>query len=173
MVQNLTFLALIQLVLSIFIGVFFMWLTYKLFLNRFKKKYDLTEINVAFAILLAAVLFSTGYILSGTLSPLLNTLLIISRNNPQAGSLLIDSLRYVGEFLVIGFVVALLVNYISINLFNAFTPEKDELKEISENQYQYSLILAAILIVMSLFAKEAYTALLDSLVPLPALPKIF
>lgn len=173
MVQNLTFLALIQLVLSIFIGVFFMWLTYKLFLNRFKKKYELTEINMAVAILLAAVLFSTGYILAGTLSPLLNTLRIISRNNPSVGNLLIDSVRYVGEFLVIGFVVALLVNYISISLFNAFTPEKDELKEISENQFQYSLILAAILIVMALFAREAYTALLDSLVPLPALPKIF
>lgn len=173
MVQNLTFLALIQLVLSIFIGVFFMWLTYKLFLNRFKKRYDLTEINVAFAILLAAVLFSTGYILSGTLSPLLNTLRIISRNNPSGGTLLLESLRYVGEFLTIGFVVALLVNYISINLFNAFTPEKDELKEISENQYQYSLILAAILIVMALFAREAFTALLDSLVPMPTLPRIF
>jgi TRAP-type C4-dicarboxylate transport system permease small subunit len=173
MVQNLTFLALIQLVLSIFIGVFFMWVTYKVFLNRFKRKYDLTEINLGFAILLSAVLFSTGYILSGTLSPLLNTLRILSRNNPGGAILIIDSLRYVGEFLLIGFVVALLVNYISINLFNAFTPEKDELKEIRENKFQYSLIFAAILIVISLFAKEAYTALLDSLIPLPPLPKIF
>ena len=80
---------------------------------------------------------------------------------------------YIGEFLVIGLVVALLVNYVSINLFNAFTPEKEELKEISENKYQYSFILAAILIVMSLFAREAYITLLDSLVPLPAMPRIF
>ena len=129
--------------------------------------------NVAFAIIMAAILFSTGYILSGTLSPLLNTLRIISRNNPETGVLLIDSSRYVGEFLLIGFLVALLVNYISISLFIALTPESDEFKEISKNEYKYSLIIASILIVMALFAREAYISLLDSLVPLPALPRIF
>jgi hypothetical protein len=68
MIQNFTFLAAIQLILSIFIGVFFMWLTYKLFLIHFRKKYQIIEINTALGILLAAVLFSTGYILSGTLA---------------------------------------------------------------------------------------------------------
>lgn len=173
MIQNFTFLAAIQLILSIFIGVFFMWLTYKLFLIHFRKKYQITEINTALGILLAAVLFSTGYILSGTLAPLLNTLRIISSNETAAGSLILSASMYIGEFLAIGLVVALLVNYVSINLFNAFTPEKEELKEISENKYQYSFILAAILIVMSLFAREAYITLLDSLVPLQAMPRIF
>jgi len=173
MAQNLTLLALIQLMLSIFIGVFFMWLTFNLFSNRLKRKCELEEMNVAFAIIIAAVLFSTGYILSGTLSPLLNTLRIISRNNPETGVLLINSSRYVGEFLLIGFLVAMLVNYISISLFIALTPESDEFKEISKNEYKYSLIIAAILIVMALFAREAYIALLDSLVPMPNLPRIF
>ena len=153
MTQNLTLLAFIQLVISIFIGVFFMWLTYKLFLMRFKKKYPFTEINTALGLLLSAVLFSTGYILSGTLAPLLNTLRIISRNEPSATALVFNASMYISEFLAIGFVVALLVNYVSINLFNAFTPDKEELKEISENKYQYSFILAAILIVMALFAR--------------------
>lgn len=173
MEQNLTILALIQLVLSIIIGIFFLWLTYKLFLFRFEKKYELKEINVAFAFLLAAVLYSTGYILSGTLTPLLNTLRIINRNNPTIQNLLLETFRYVSEFLVIGFVVALLVNYISMRLFNVFTPDKNELVEISKNQLQFSLILAAIILVMSLFAREAYVALLDSLVPYPIMPKIF
>lgn len=173
MIQNLTFLALIQLVLSIFIGVFFMWLTYKIFLRWFKNKYSQSEINLAVAILLAGVLFSTGYILSGSLSPLLDTLRILSRNHPSAGSILLDSVRYLVEFLTIGFIVALLVNYIAISLFNAFTPEKDELNEISDNRYEYSIVLGAILIVMSLFAKEAFVSLLDSLAPLPNLPTIF
>ena len=173
MTQNLTLLAFIQLVISIFIGVFFMWLTYKLFLTRFKKKYPFTEINTALGLLLSAVLFSTGYILSGTRAPLLNTLRIISRNEPSAAALVLNASMYISEFLAIGFVVALLVNYVSINLFNALTPDKEELKEISENKYQYSFILAAILIVMALFAREAYIALLDSLVPLPVMPRIF
>lgn len=173
MVQNLTFLSLIQLVLSIFMGVFFMWLTYKVFLRWFGKQYKLLDLNLAVAILLAGVLFSTGYIISGTLSPLLNTLRIISRNNPSIGSLLLDSSRYLAEFLSLGFMVALLVNYMAIALFNALTPEKDELKEISENQVQYSIILAAILVVMALFAREAYISLLDSLVPFNPLPTIF
>ena len=56
MAQNLTLLALIQLVLSIFIGVFFMWLTFNLFSNRLKRKCQLEEMNVAFAIIIAAVL---------------------------------------------------------------------------------------------------------------------
>ena len=91
MTQNLTLLAFIQLVISIFIGVFFMWLTYKLFLMRFKKKYPFTEINTALGLLISAVLFSTGYILSGTLAPLLNTLRIISRNEPSATALVLNA----------------------------------------------------------------------------------
>lgn len=173
MIQNLTFLAVIQLALSIFIGVFFMWLTYKLFMRWMNKRYKPDGINSAVGTLLSAVLFSTGYILSGTLAPLLSTLRIISKNNPSTGEVLIGSLQYLSEFLVLGFLVAVLVNYVSIVLFNALTPEKDEMQEISENKIQFALILSAILIVMSLFAREAFTALIDSMVPLPEMPRVY
>ena len=173
MTNNFTILALLQLILSLIIGVFFMFLTYKVSLALFKKKYQITEINEAVAIILSGILFSTGYILSSVLPPLLNTFRIISRNNHETKSMIIEACRYLSEFLVASFAVAILVNYVSISLFNALTSERDELKEIAENNYQYALILVAIIIVMSIFGKEACSGLLESLVPLPALTKIF
>ena len=173
MIHNFTLLALLQLTISVVVGISFLWITYKLFLRWLNKKQAFEEINVAIAILVSAILWTSGYILTGTLTPLLETLRVVSNNNSTTQKLVLDSAMYIAEFLAVGLVVTLLVNYVSISIFNALTPEKDELKVIVENNIAYAIILSAILVVMSLFAKEAYSALLNSLIPLPQLPSIF
>ncbi|MDI9337671.1 MAG: hypothetical protein QM539_04505 [Alphaproteobacteria bacterium] len=169
--KNQTYAALFQLVLLIILGVFILWLTYFVILKKIKKKYQIEgSPHLSFSIIICAHLFSTGYITSGIYKAYTFTLQFLHKNsNSNLFDFYSTAFGYLVEFILIGLIISFIVNFISVKLFSLLTVQVDEMEEINNNKVQYALLLATILIVISIFAKEPFMNLLDTLVPYPKL----
>ncbi len=66
-------------------------------------------------------------------------------------------------FIAFGIIHSGLVNIISVFLYNLLTPGIDELENIRKGRVQTSIYLAVILILISIFVRDGYILLLQSL----------
>jgi uncharacterized membrane protein YjfL (UPF0719 family) len=75
--------------------------------------------------------------------------------------------KYSGIYLLIGFVMALLINSTVFFLFSILTKGVDEFREIQKNNLSVAIIVVATLISITLIAKESIALLVSSLIPYP------
>jgi hypothetical protein len=167
---DLLLLAALQLFLSLFIGVGIMFITIKILKTWVKSKYKIEDDNMAFAILTCSSLFSAGYILLGALQPILTTLRILSKTSTGKTGLFISGSGYIVLYIILGLLVSIVANIVTISLYNSFTKNVDEIKEISEGKLTTAIVTGTILIVVSLFVRDAYTLVLETIIPYPQLP---
>jgi uncharacterized membrane protein YjfL (UPF0719 family) len=80
--------------------------------------------------------------------------------------------QYLLLFAGIGLAVSLLVNFVSLRLFNFLTRDVDEMEEIRKGNIAVALIAAAILVVISLFVRDSVVFLLESMIPYPEVPNL-
>ncbi len=163
---QLLLLALTELILSMFIGIGILYITAQV-LNRFiKKRHNIADNNTAYTLVAAATLFSVGYIVAGSLQPILTTLRLLSDTNAKGDfTLFFKCAQYVIVFILIGLVVGILINLATLKIYNSFTKGINEIQEISEGNINTAIIVAIILVVMSLFVRDGYVLLLESLIP--------
>ena len=159
-------LALFEVVVSLITGVVILYMTYKFV----KRVFGLTPdaLNTAFGIVVGAILFSVGLIVSSVIPPLLSTLRML----PGDFFVLLAKLSmYLVIFFVISTVIAYATNAIGIWLFTRLT-RIDELEELRRNNVATALVTAAIVIVLALFVKDGVVLLLESIVPYPEMPSV-
>lgn len=150
-----------------------MYSTYRM-LDRFiKKKFNITNDNLAFSVFSSSILFSVAYLISGIKAPILNSLRMLSNDGNYEGSLILDGFKYTLLFLIIILIAIGIVIYLSINLYTKMTKDVNEFKEIKVNNVAVSLIMATIIISISILIKESLYLMLETFVPYPDLPKIF
>lgn len=164
-------LAVLQLGLSLFLGVAILYLTYQIVRKIVAKRYQITEHNTAFSIFLSAILFSVGYIVSSVVEPLLSTFRMLSGSISTISTLIFEFSKYLLFFFSISTLIALVINAIGIYLFTWFT-HINEFEEIKKNNVSVAITTAVIIIVITLFAKDGVVFLLESIVPYPNMPQI-
>lgn len=164
---TLTMLAIIQLIGSVVVGVAVLYITYRLVSWIVGRNYQIGEKNTAFSIFVSAIMFSVGYLVSSVIQPLLSTFRTINARATDFWSVFFQFSRYLFLFVAISSLIAMLVNLVSTSVFMRFTTKTNELKEIAEGNLSVAIITSVVIIIITLFAKESATLLLESIVPYP------
>ena len=171
--EKIFYYSLIELGISLIIGVVLLYYTYRIINKYVKQKYSISTSNLSFGIFASSILFSVGYILTGIKSPIVSVLRVLQNDPNYEGFFVLDALKYTGLFVFVIIVVVTLVNFISIKLFTWMTKDINEFEEIKKDNVSISIITAVIVIVMTLLVKDSIYLVLESFIPYPEVPDIF
>lgn len=160
----------VQIALSLIIGVFFIFAATKIFQNLVKgidENEELKNNNVAVAILNGAIVISLILVVQNSVE----SAIIIFGNtlrNPDAEILtyLQSALIMLLHIILSGF-IAFIAIYIAMHIFLWLTKDLDELKEIKGNNIAVSILLGIIIISIALLLQPGIKTILDSLIPFP------
>jgi|TARA_B110000259_G_scaffold168156_1_gene196996 hypothetical protein len=169
---ELLYNGLIQMGISILVGIIILYTTYKLVDKYIQKKYEMGNDNIAYAILCSSILFSVGYLFNGLNKIITDSIELIENQINFNGSIFLEGLKYSGVFIGISSLIIAIVIIISINLFILMTKEIDEFKEIKNNNIAVSIITSVIMISISLMIKDSLYLILDSIIPYPVIPNL-
>lgn len=165
--QSVFFYSLIEIGISLVLGLILLYTTFRIIDKFIRRKYNIELNNVAYSIFTSAVLFSVAYLVSGIKSPILNSLRLLQDQVGYDGVLIIDVLKYSSLFLLVIIIAIAMVNFISISLFTLMTKDVKEFEEIKNNNIAVSIITAVVIISISILVKDSLYLLLESFVPYP------
>jgi uncharacterized membrane protein YjfL (UPF0719 family) len=168
--EEIFYYGLLELGISILLGVLVLYISYRVVDKLIRKKYNIEINNTAYAIFCSSVLFSVAYLISGVKAPILNSVRMIQDQANYDGIILLDGLKYTGIFLAIILIVITLVNLLSILLFTLMTKNINEFEEIKKNNIAVSIITAIVIVSISLLTKDSLYLILESFVPYPEIP---
>jgi uncharacterized membrane protein YjfL (UPF0719 family) len=158
-------LALLEIVLSIVITVVIIFISYKILKKLFFEKEDLGGDNLALSIFTSGIVLSIGLILSEILPSITNVIRIASTQNQTIDAITIA--KYSALYLFIGFIAAIVINGSVFLLFSMLTKGVNEFREIKQNNIAVAILVVAILISITLIAKDSIALLISSLIPYP------
>ena len=168
--QKIFYYGMLELIVSVLIGVIVLFITYRVINKLIREKNNIELNNTAFSIFCSSVLFSVAYLISGVKAPILTSVRMLQDQVDYEGLLLLDGLKYTGLFLTIIIIVITLVNILSIFLFTMMTKNVNEFEEIKKNNIAVSIITGVVIISISLLAKDSLYLILESFVPYPEMP---
>ncbi len=158
-------LSLIEIVLSLLFSVIIILVTYKILKWLFFRDQDLRGDNLAFTIFTSGVILSIGIILSEILPSITN---VIRLSTTQTETIdIANIIKYSGIYLLIGFLIAVIINASVFFLFSALTRGINEFKEIKNNNVSVAILVVAILISITIILKDSIALLISSLIPYP------
>jgi uncharacterized membrane protein YjfL (UPF0719 family) len=164
--NRLTLLAVIEILSALSMGIFILAATYQFLKYVGRKKYDIHHNNHAYGIFIAAVLFSVGYTMSSVIQPLLSLFRIYASREMSFMELGFTFLLRGGEYIAIGYVMAVLICFIGIVIYTYLTPI-DEFAEIKNNNISVALVVSSIIITLSLLTHDGVALLIESFIPYP------
>lgn len=158
-------LSIIELIMSILVSVGTILVTYKMLKWMFFRDCDLRGDNLAFTIFTSGIILSIGIILSEILPSITN---VIRLSTTQVESTETSSIiLYSGLYLLIGFLIAVIINLSVFFLFSALTRGVNEFKEIQNNNVSVAILVVGILISITIISKDSIALLISSLIPYP------
>lgn len=160
--------ALLELGLAILIGVIVLYAAYSILNKSVFKQYSITNDNTAFAILVSAILFAAGNIVSGAIEPIGEMIRQLTRQNDDLTLVAFHSIKYILAFLFIGVVIAFITIAIAIKLFTTLT-KINEFEEIASSNISPAIVTGTIAIIISIFAKIPAIKLMKAIIPYPEL----
>lgn len=166
---NVAILGLVEIISAITIGVFILSLTYKILQYVGRKFYDIQEENLAYSIFTAAIIFSTGYMVSGVLQPLSSSFRLL---DPETSGTFMLTLKFIlqgATYIAIAYVAAMAIGLLSAILYSKLTPI-DEFEEMKKNNLGVAIIVSSIVITLTLLTKSGVELLIESIIPYPTLP---
>jgi hypothetical protein len=167
-------IALIELAISLAIGIITVFLTKSVLMRFYLKKTNEKNPyqNLSFMIFLSGTIFSISYIVFGIMEPLSSTIKLLSTNNTSLLILWLGIFKYLGMFLVLGYGFGATIVYTAYHLFSKLTRNLDEYDEISKNNVGVALLIAVLTIVIALFTKDPFIIFVESFIPYPDVPNI-
>ena len=106
---DLFYNGLIQMGISILVGIIILYTAYKIVDKYIQKKYEMGNDNTAYAILCSSILFSVGYLFNGLNKVISNSIELIENQVNFDGSVFLESLKYSGVFIGISSIIIILV----------------------------------------------------------------
>lgn len=158
--------SIIQTVISLFVGVLTVFVTFLLFRKVFTRKYEIEIDNIAFSILLGSIIISVSYLMSGLSKPIANVLRVLSSDLAQ-DEFVWNAFQYSSAFISIGLVTSLLINVIGLIMFVKLTRGINEFKEISEDNVAVGIITGCIILGLSFFVREGLIQIIEAMIPYP------
>lgn len=165
------FFGLIQLALSLFIGIFFIFAAYRIFKFMTKNIDDEKELkgnNIALSVFMAGTIFAVVWISRFSVESGMDGIAMIvkQRSSPFLSNLLIVFGLFIIQILISG-LIAFTCIWIAIFIFMKLTKKIDEMKEIKNNNIAVSIIYAIIIIGISIFIAPAISVIMNGLIPYP------
>jgi uncharacterized membrane protein YjfL (UPF0719 family) len=161
---------LVQILLSLFLGILFVYSASKVFqkLTRgINETEELKNNNIAVAILNGAIILAIIIIVRNSIETAI-TIFSNTLRNPEAELMTYakTALLMLGHIVLAG-MIALAAVYIALLIFMRLTKDLDEFKEIKENNIAVGIFLSAIIITIALLLEPGLRTLLDALIPFP------
>ncbi len=163
-------LSVVNMALSIILGVVILYFCYYITLKVFEKKgYEIEKNNIAFGIFVGSILLSVGLIVARAFEPAINLTDILKGIYTDSYSLFFQFVKYLFFFVGIALFSALIIIIISMKFYNLLTKDIKELEEISKNNISVALIAGVTIIVISFLALDSISLMIESLIPYPKL----
>ncbi|MBN1638908.1 MAG: DUF350 domain-containing protein [Ignavibacteriales bacterium] len=160
----------LQIILSLFIGIIFIFLAFKIFVKiafKFEESEELKKNNVAVAILTGAIIFSVVLIMKTSLEPAVQVFAITLRNPDATFMTYLETVGVILGHIVLSAVISFIGIYIAMLIFMWLTKKIDEMAEIKSNNIAVSILLSIVILSMALLLNSGIKTLLDALVPFP------
>ncbi len=172
--ENQIFISVVELALSIFVGVTSLYFTHFILVKIYKQKTGDNNPykNIAFMILLSGIIFSIGYLLSGIITPLSSTLDMLNNGESQVTTTIFSFVKYIIGFSFLGLILGGIINYLSYLLFTSLTTKLDEFNEIKNGNIGVAVLVSVIAITIAIFCKEPFMICLEHFIPYPEIPVI-
>ncbi|RZS99646.1 DUF350 domain-containing protein [Aquimarina brevivitae] len=165
MQSKLLTLALIEIFLGLTISVVIFFVSFRLLQRLFFKDISIDKEHISFAVFTSGIVLSIGLIIAEIIPSITNMIrLSLSSNNDISTS---EIFQYSGLYLLIGFIMAVLINLAVFLLFSAFTKGVNEFKDIQQNNLATAILVTTILLAITLITKESISLLISALVPYP------
>lgn len=167
--EKIAILGIVEILSSLSCGIVILFITYRLAKVYGKKKLLIENGNLAYNILMAGVLFSVGYIVSGVIQPILDAYRLLSNSDVSHTELTIGFIGYGGLFIAIAYILALGIVLLGVKIYSAMTPI-NEAEEIRNGNIGVAIVLTTIIITLAMFCSSGITLLIESFIPYPDLP---
>ncbi|MBI5244786.1 MAG: DUF350 domain-containing protein [Elusimicrobia bacterium] len=165
-------LALAEFGLSAILAALVILLTYRGFLWMMPHMNGQEEIrkgNAAVAIQLGALMIGAALIIQKAIYPVVG-ILMVGLTGEAAGAkdmLLLGA--YAAGHILFGFLLSVCCVWLSLKFFEKLTGDMDEDGEIRKGNVPVAVVLAAVILVLSMYMKEGVSAMTKSLIPQPKL----
>lgn len=169
---SLLFAGLLQLVLSLLIGIIFIYAGFRFFHKKIKSINEIEELkknNIAVAILNASIIIALVIMVKNAIEPAI-TVFSLTLRNPEATY--ITFLQTAGIMLmqiILAGIISYISIYLAINLYTYLTKDLDELSEIKNNNIAVSIVFGVVIVAISLLMQQGIKSILDALIPFPSI----
>ena len=161
---------LVQVMLSLVIGVLFIYSASKIFQKKIKGINETDELknnNVAVAILNSAIVLAIIIVVRNSIE---SSITIFSNTIQNPGSVISTYIKtavlMLGHIILSG-ILAFTSVYIALHFFMRLTKDLDELTEIKKNNVAVSIFLSVIIIAIAMILEPGIRTVLDALIPFP------
>ena len=157
--MEIFYLALSQIIISIVLSIVIFFVSYKILIKVFNlQETKFNNDNLSLSIFFSGIIFSIGYLLSGIIPSIINSIELIKIHSD--GNLLIEIFKYSSICLLTGFLAISIILFSSFTLVKVFTKNIKEMAELKKNNLAVSILLTSILISITLISKDALIFLL-------------
>jgi len=169
---SLLFAGILQLAISLLVGIIFIYAGFKFFHKKIKTINEIEELkknNIAVAILNASIIIALVIMVKNAIEPAI-TVFSLTLRNPEAtfGTFLQTAAIMLLQIILAG-IISYLSIYFAINLYTYLTKDIDELAEIKNNNIAVSIVFGVVIIAISLLMQQGIKSILDALIPFPAI----
>lgn len=161
---------LLQVGLSLLLGVLFIYGAYRMFYRVIVKLDDVKTLesnNIAVAILNGSIILSLIVIIKNSINPAVTIFSNTLRSpNSSASDYFVTAVLILLQIVVAG-VIAFFSIYLAIKFFTWLTKDLNEIEEIKKNNIAVSIVMAFVVFSIALLLNSGIETLLDSLIPFP------
>lgn len=169
---SLLFAGLLQLVLSLLIGIIFIYAGFRFFHKKIKSINEIEELkknNIAVAILNASIIIALVIMVKNAIEPAI-TVFSLTLRNPEATYItFLQTAAIMLLQIILAGIISYLSIYLAINLYTYLTKDIDELSEIKNNNIAVSIVFGVVIIAISLLMQQGIKSILDALIPFPSI----
>ncbi len=161
---------LLQVVLSLLIGVIFIYTASKVFqrmIEGINETEELKNNNIAVAILNSSIVLAIIIVVRNSIETSITIFSNTIRNPETIPITYIKTAAIMLGHIILSGILAFFAVYISLLFFMKLTKDLDELMEIKKNNVAVSVFLSVIIIAIALLLEPGIRTMLDALIPFP------
>jgi uncharacterized membrane protein YjfL (UPF0719 family) len=165
-------LSLAEFALSLLLAALVIVSTYRGFLRLMPHMNGEEEIrkgNAAVAVQLASLMVGAALIAEKAIYPVIGILMLALTGGSAGAKGLALMAAYAMGHLLLGFLLSVCCVWLSLKFFELLTGPMDEDGEIRRGNVPVAIVLAAVVLVLSMYMKEGVSSMTKSLVPQPQL----
>ena len=172
---TLLVIAIVQIVISLIVGIFLIYFASRVFQSLTRGINDIEELkqnNIAVAILNAAIVLSLIIVVRNSVESSITVFANTLKDPSTVASDYIEmALIMIGQ-IILASIISFSAIFIGLLIFMKLTKDMDELLEIKKNNTAVSILLSVILVSIALLLQPGIVALLDALIPFPSVSLI-